>query len=271
MIDMPIEFSEFHAMCAKNGYTRIVDQRTLKTPANIYAMWTHNGVKVEIKVHKQKKITTYVAGQGLNSEKLEILKNEVESQNMVIQHVNSKHLLIQLQENVLEGFFTLVNIIEDIDAIEQRQAYARMGIEVKPEQTYLFIARVLKLAIEMGQPWAISRGYGGFDVMDKHATVGYSVKGREQENNGKNAYREHMVPCDLMMREGIKMFNEGRSEHDVANMFEQNNKILRISDEEANTLDNILGLKTVMTEGWNFGDDVYSRIKFAGIQPEVDR
>ena len=47
--------------------------------------------------------------------------------------------------------------------------------------------------------------------------------------------------------------------------------ILRIGDEEAYKLDIELGLRTTMPEGWNFGQDVYSRITFAGIQLEAPK
>jgi len=262
MSAMPLDFIVFKSFCDKHGY-EAVDQRLDKIPSNIYAMRTRNKVKVEIK--KSKSITSYVAGQGLNSEKLELLKTELESCGMLIIKANAKHLLIELQDNILQGFLTLVKYIEDIDGIVQRQAYARLGVQFKPNETYIFIAETLQNAITRGQPWAISRGYGGFDALDNEVTIGYSIKGRQQELNGKNAYREHMVPCDLMMREAIKMFNAGSTVTEVALLFQTNNKILKISDDEANTLDNILRLRTTMPPGWEFGNDVYARIHHAGI------
>ena len=176
---------------------------------------------------------------------------------------------MKIEQDILGGFFTLVNIIEDIEGIAQRKLYARSGIEFKPDETFIFIAETLQNAIKRGQPWAVSRGYSGFDVIDSKITVGYSVKGRLQEMSGKNAYREHIVPCDLIMREGKRMFDEGATVEEVATMFERNTFILKISDDEANTLDNVLGLRTVMPEGWQFGDDVYSRITFANIEIEA--
>ena len=263
---MPIEFETFENFCTQHGY-KAVDQRKETGSGNIYYVKTRNGVKVEIKAKRD--INIYVAGQGLNSQKLDLLKTELKSQGMVIIKVNAKHLLIELQDDILNGFLTLVNNIEDIDGIVQRQAYARLGVEYKPDETYLFIAETLQNAIKRGQPWAISRGFGGFDNMDNKITVGYSIKGRQQELNGKNAYREHIVPCDLIMRRGIEMIKAGNNIVQVANMFANNNFILKISDDEAYKLDIELGLRTVMPEGWDFGQDVYSRITFAGIQLET--
>jgi hypothetical protein len=270
-MQMPIEFKIFENFCKQHGY-QAVDQLKETGSGNIYYVKTRNGVKVEIKAKRD--INIYVAGQGLNSQKLDLLKTELKSQGMIIIKVNVKHLLIELQDDILNGFLTLVNNIEDIDGIVQRQAYARLGVEYKPDETYLFIAETLQNAIKRGQPWAISRGFGGFDIMDNKITVGYSIKGRHQELNGKNAYREHIVPCDLIMRKGIEMFKAGNTIEQVANMFANNNFILKISDEEAYKLDIELGLRTVMPEGWDFGQDVYSRIAFAGIEleaPKVDK
>ena len=266
MLKMPIEFDLFENFCNQHGY-QAVDQRQDKIPGYIYALRTRNGVKVEIKARKQ--FASYVAGQGLNTEKLTLLKDELVLQGMVITKENAKHLYIELQEDILAGLLTLVKYIEDIDAIAQRKAYARLGIETKPDEAYLFIAETLQNAIKRGQPWAITRGFGGFDTMDSMITLGYSIKGRKQELSGRNAYREHIVPCDFQMREGIRMFAAGATVDEVATMFKANNHILMISDEEANLLDNVLGLRTVMPTGWEFGHDVYARITAAGIQLEA--
>lgn len=262
---MPLDFDLFESRCQQLGY-KGVDQRKDKTPANIYSMRTRNGVKVEIKTTK--KITSYVAGFGLNPEKLNLLKEELIGQGMVVIKANPTFLYIKFLDDILEGFFTLVNIIEDIDAIAQRKQGARRLIESKPEMAFIAVAELINLAIKYGRPEWLGRGNGTFDVIDEWITVGYSVKGREQQRSGRNAYREHIVPCTLIEREAIRMFNEGQSVEAVAQMIKSNLFILKISDEEANTLDNILGLRTTMPEGWTFGQDVYSRITFAGIEIE---
>lgn len=263
MITMPIEFDLFAEQCNQRGYTKVVDQRQLKASANIYAMWTRNNVKVEVKATN--KGNFYIAGFGLNNEKLTLLKEELISRGMVIVKENASHLNLKFQDDIFGGFFTLVDTIEDIDGIEQRKAGARGLIQSNTETVFLAVAELIQLAIKHGRPEWLGRGNGTFDSVDKLITVGYSVKGREQEKSGKNAYREHIVPCTLIEREAIRMYNEGSTSEQVAEMIKNNLFILRISDEEANTLDNILGLRTVMPEGWVFGQDVYARIKHANI------
>jgi hypothetical protein len=267
-MQMPIEFQIFENFCTQHGY-KAVDQRKDKIPSNIYAIRTRNGVKVEIKTTK--KITSYVAGFGLSSEKLDLLKIELESQGMIILKYNPTFLYIQFKNDILDGFLTLVKYIEDIDAIAQRKAGARRLIESTGYDPFLAVSELIQLTIKTGRSEWMGRGNGTFDSIDNIITVGYSIKGRQQELNGKNAYREHIVPCTLIERKAIEMFKLGNTVEQVAEMIKSNLFILRISDEEAYKLDIELGLRTTMPEGWDFGHDVYSRITVAGIQLEVDK
>lgn len=270
-MQMPIEFQLFENFCIQHGY-KAVDQRKDKIPSNIYAIRTRNGVKVEIKTTK--KITSYVAGFGLNTEKLDLLKIELESQGMIILKYNPTFLYIKFDNDILNGFLTLVKYIEDIDAIAQRKAGARRLIESTGYDPFLAMAELIQLAIKTGRSEWMGRGNGTFDSIDNIITIGYSIKGRQQELNGKNAYREHIVPCTLIERKAIEMLKQGSTIEQVSEMIRANLFILKISDEEAYKLDIELGLRTVMPNDWEFGQDVYSRITFAGIQleaPAVDK
>jgi len=263
MSNMPIEFALFETFCHAHGY-KAHDQRQDKSPSNIYAIRTKNNVKVEIKTTK--KFSSYVAGYGLNSEKLEVLKTELESQGMVILKQNPTFLYIQFADDILDGFLTLVKYIEDIEAITQRRAGARGLVPSNPDTAFIAVAELINLAIKYGRPEWLGRGNGTFDSIDNLITVGYSVKGKHQELNGKNAYREHIVPCTLIERKAIEMFNNGATSQQVADMIKSNLFILKISDEEAYKLDIEMGLRTTMPEGWEFGQSVFARITAAGIQ-----
>lgn len=266
---MPIEFSEFHSMCALKGYTRIYDQRTFTPPeGNIFSMFTRNNVKVEIKVHKQKKITTYVAGEGLSPDKLVVLKNEIELQGMIIEQVNKKHLLIQLSADILNGFFELVNIIEDIDSIAQRQRSNRFYKSEDGDNNFLYIAKSFRLMYElkpMGSPW--SRLIIG-DALDKLAYAGISSDGKIQRDSGKNPYREHANPMDWICEKIFEMLKNGDTDQIIADMIKRNLKLVLISDQEQDLLDNKLSLRTTMPPGFNDGDDPLLRLKYANITIE---
>jgi len=262
-MDMPIDFSDFKTFCESHGYFNCVDQRKDNTPANIYSIRTRNGVKVEIK--STKKITSYVAGWGLNREKLDLLRTELESQDMVILKDNPTFMYIKFSDNILDGFITLVKYIEDIEAIFQRKAGVRGLIQSDANSAFIAVAELINLAIKYGRPEWLGRGNGTFDSIDSLITVGYSLNGRVQENNGKNAYREHIVPCTLIERRAIEMLKENHTTEQVAEMIKQNLFILKISDEEAYLLDVKLGLKTIMPMGWEFGHDPFARLTHAGI------
>ena len=259
---MPVEFAEFKSQCESKGYLNAVDQRLHKTPSNIFAMRTRNGIKCEIKSSRDRAI--YVAGFGLNDEKLQTVQEELESQGFEIVR-RSLFLCVSLHDDVLEGFWTLVQTIEDIDGLVQRKAGARRLIEAKLDEAFIAVAELIELALRRGRPEWLGRGNGTFDAIDSLITTGYSLKGREQERSGRAAYREHIVPCTFIERKAIEMFRAGVSAEQVADLIKANLFIIRISDEEADLLDNKLGLRTVMPTGWEFGNDPLGRLTHAGI------
>lgn len=262
---MPVEFTEFKNLCELLGCIA-KDQRYDKTPANIFSTRTKNGVKVEIKsIHKK---SFYVAGEGLNQYKLSFLENELLTSNKVILKRNKKHLHIQFESQILKGFENLIKTIEDIDQLIQRQRASRFYEAEFGDNNFFFIASVLRLAYTFkaaGSPW--SRLIIG-DSLDKIALVGYSLQGRLQEKSGKNPYREHPVPLDWIASKAFEMIKEGKSDEEIALMIKRNFKLVLISDEEQDLIDNKLGYKTTMPDNWKDGDDVLARLKLANIKLE---
>ena len=99
-----------------------------------------------------------------------------------------------------------------------------------------------------------------FDILipDAYITVGESISGK--------GHREHIVPCALIRSESYRMFNDGYLLEDVAQMINNNLKIVHITKQEQNKLDVDLSLKTTMPEGWEFGQNQpFSRLDTAGI------
>jgi hypothetical protein len=79
-------------------------------------------------------------------------------------------------------------------------------------------------------------------------------------------YREHAVPRIVLRDECLQMYSASATVEEVASALMKNLWIVRITNEEARHLDNSLGLKTRMPEGWKFGvDDPFSRFHVAGI------
>jgi hypothetical protein len=259
-MDMPIEFEAFKSALEAKKYTRIVNQHN-----GIYAVWTLNNVKAEIKAHKQKKIVTYVAGQGLNSEKLDILATELETTGFTVTR-NAQHLLVDLMDDVLEGFLTFISYIENIDSIAQRQRSNRFYQAEYNDNVYMSMATHLHtdwVYKTPGSPY--SRLYGVADAVDSMIYVGHSVDGRQAEKVGGPVWREHTNPCDWIVATGFKMYSVGKTIPEVAEMIKRNLKIAIISKKEQELLDYELGLKTTMPLGFEDGHDPLSRLFYAGI------
>jgi hypothetical protein len=87
---------------------------------------------------------------------------------------------------------------------------------------------------------------------------------------GENTYREHLVPCVMIHNHVIELLNGKNNANlqDVANVVERNLKIGYIHPDDAHKLDYELNLRTKMPENWNFGDDIFSRFIYAGIELE---
>lgn len=254
---MPIDFDSFKLSCDHYAYEAIHQKKSL------FYVRTKNGIKTEIKVSKKKAF--YVAGHGLDKTKLEFLKTELQNSNMVILEHMVKFLKVQISDDVLEGFWKLVNTIEDIDELIQRQRASRFYQAEYSDNVFMYVASDIANMLKYcppGSPW--SRGKI-FDDIDKMITVGYSIKGREQEKNGKPAYREHTVPIDWTINKAFEMLQNGYSVDEVAQMFKRNVKIVLISDEEQDILDNKLKLRTTMPYGFEDGHDPLTRIHFSGI------
>lgn len=96
-------------------------------------------------------------------------------------------------------------------------------------------------------------------IADDQVEDGQSVRGGN--------YREHAVPCSLIRDECLKMYKNEKTVDEVAEMIFRHLRIVRITPEEAKYLDQGLGLKNRMPNGWRFGiDDPLARLHLAGIK-----
>ena len=258
-----ITFSEFQSQCVSRGYVA-----SDKTPGKIhFAVKTKNKVEVEIK--KTSRGVTYVTGFSGNKEKLGCLKDELESNGSVIVHQNQNYLFVQLSDDLMGGFWTLVAMIEGIDELVKQAVLRRAArfCEAKfdYDSVYLYSAKLIRLMLDNGRTRQLARGNGLFDEIDSMITLGCSEAAKILLNMGKTAYREHIVPCDLIISQAVAMIKAGSTDDEVALMIFKNLFIVIITPEEAAHLDYVLGLKTTMPAGWNFGDDIFARLVLAGI------
>lgn len=99
-------------------------------------------------------------------------------------------------------------------------------------------------------------------VPQQHIYVGRSIKG--------GGHLEHLVPCALLRDRAFEMYRDGRTETEVAEMLGRFLRVAHITCAEANRLDNELGLKTKMPDGWDFETgSVLARLQAGGIELEL--
>lgn len=119
------------------------------------------------------------------------------------------------------------------------------------EDFFVGCAEMIKTAYETKMYGMIGRI--AFDAIDNDIAL--------NEKTETNCYREHVVPCTLLIDHGFEMFNDGKSSEEVAKMLRSNCFIQHITEEQARKLNVDLGLKTEMPMGWVWGDDPLARVK----------
>lgn len=86
--------------------------------------------------------------------------------------------------------------------------------------------------------------------------------------SGERAHPEHIVPCAFLLKQVIRLIEEGRhSDEQIAEMLQRHWKIVTITKEEAKRLDSELKLKSSMPADWCFETgDSFARLKKANIE-----
>jgi len=83
----------------------------------------------------------------------------------------------------------------------------------------------------------------------------------------EGGWREHVVPCRVVIYECHRRFASGESDADVAKYIRDHVKIVRISDAERRLLDGReSGLKQSMPGDWKYGDDIFRRLANVGVK-----
>lgn len=149
-----------------------------------------------------------------------------------------------------------------------------------PISYYMAAAAHLWVAVRFGLGNRLSRGGGDsspvFDwfMTETKKTPGIVIGKSLDVINGEKEYKEHIVPCKLIVDRAIDIFQDGatpgelqddkielRKIKEVARLIRDNLFVVYISKGEASLIDNDLGLQTKMPSGWTWGDDVYARLK----------
>lgn len=121
-------------------------------------------------------------------------------------------------------------------------------------------------AMDGGDLDVLCRAGMGFDSHDNLMTIGYSVAASSQvaiSGDSEGLWREHLVPCCIVIEEARRMAEAGASAPAIAQMLKTNLAIMIITKEEQVTLDS--RYKTTMPDGWKFGDSVFARLDAEGV------
>jgi hypothetical protein len=260
---MYVDFDIFQQACNDRGYTERVYREQGKWPV----LYSNNGVKCEIKK------SHFTFGWGLKAEYVQLIRTKfleaefVEKQGKRAGRKDEKDFInVQFDGDILEAFWELVYIIENIEEIVKKkrtQAVKPIAREVSERNIFEKIAKTLKFHIDIDHGFGLDNPRASLesDSIDHLITIGESVN-----RTSENTYREHIVPCVLIYNKAIEMIKENRSVTEVAQMIKQHLAIVLITNEEAELLDNELDMQTTMPEGWEFGGDVFARLKAANIQ-----
>lgn len=95
-------------------------------------------------------------------------------------------------------------------------------------------------------------------IRKEYVISGASIKGEKEPE-----YLEHVVPRKVIRDHCLNLFDQGRSDHDVAVFIRDHLKIIKITKEEAAYLNK--GLKDKMPAGWTVGGDIMARFSVADI------
>ena len=252
-----VPFSLFKSSCEDRDYTERVYEEQ-----NNCVLYTNNGVKCEIKKKH------YTFGWLARPEDIAEMRRRMLEQGFTekVRKDNEKCITINFDGDILENFWIIVGIIEGIETIVRKvrgQAIKPIPREISERNIFEKIAKRFKYFIDSEDGFGLenTRALLEGDSIDHLITIGESVN-RTKENT----YREHIVPCILIYNQAVTMTMEKRSVTEIAQMIKNNLAIVLITNEEADKLDNELDMQTSMPEGWQFGDDVFARLKVAGIK-----
>jgi len=199
-------------------------------------------------------------------------------------------------QEIIDKFLEVVSSVEDMgEDFKTTKTLSKVASKLQRKQApfryYLGAASLIYVAVKFNLPNVLPRGGGEkststFDINDNLLAQGYSESAAELMKSGRGTWdkknndgiwREHPVPCDLIIKKAVDMIKARRTGKlideeiigEVAKMIQRNLMIVWITKDEADKLDNELGLKTTMPQGdsWDpFKDDPLSRLKVGGIR-----
>lgn len=157
-------------------------------------------------------------------------------------------------DNVVDDFIKLYQLISECDLLDPAGVSGWKKIAA-PEKIFSDIAKICKIACDSGNTRFLDRWV--FDQVDSYIAINAPSETR--------TYREHVIPCDFLLRHIVEMYEQGATVSDVESMLDTHLAIAYIRPEDAAYMDYNLGLKTKMPDSWKWGDNITARLDEAKI------
>ena len=215
-----------------------------------------NGIKVEWNKNSDAiKLGIQNSPKDLESI-IEYLKENVTNE---IERTKKGKVILIFKNPTIEQYFYVINKISghNID-LEKRVGDGKKRVNF--DQNYIFqkIVKIIKLGYEEKLPQILSRAGGLFDSIDNLIVIGESI-----HRTHKNTYREHIVPCNLIIDYAIEMIENGFRDTEIALFIKNHCSIVLITHEEAKILNS--KYRDDMPKGWKIGDCPFAKLKEFGI------
>lgn len=208
-----------------------------------------NSVKSEVKARAM------TFGWNLSAEETEKLRDSLASRYTLTKNQPTGVVNLEyFSDNILLDFIEVCQYISTLEVVAPQRG--RTYNTINEQGLFSNIASVMKTMSDTGMTGMMSRCV--FDSVDHIISLNPPL--------AADSYREHIVPCSMIIEEAFRMFDEDdASIIEVATMIQQNLFIVHITKAQADFIDHTLGYKTTMPDGWTFGDNVFARLDAADI------
>ncbi len=191
-----------------------------------------------------------------------LIVNFIEEHGFIIKRKEGKtkeekRITIKPFDNLIEGYKFLLERINDsdIEGLGKKENPLFRDKISDEKGAYYSAAFVIKMLIDNGI---------GHLIPGKHREILHADDRDKQiikgESKDSASYREHVVPCILIIEHAIAMVVEGSSVEEIANFIKKHLVIIKIDKNQADKINNQLKLKDKMPKGWNWGDNIYARL-----------
>lgn len=240
------------------------DQRLRSKPLPYISLNTANGIRSEITIGK------FLFANYSSDKVKDLVEASLIVKGYPVTRGKKSNGYIRVPYNaaltpnqVINLFITLLGVIEDTEGL--RASNRNVAIFPTKRYTDVFIktAKTVRFLHNIEHQLLLDkpRDILVADNVDKLITKYVSTN-----RTATNSWREHAVPCVMIMNRVNAMIKEGVSDEEIASFIEKHMVVVLISNEEQQKLDVELGMQTAMPEGWKWGDDIFARLHAAGIE-----